>query len=104
MTLDPVEQRSDLARAPAFVPLRKTRAEVQTKHPHLTSRRNDLEKRMPRTSRIVPLVIIHLLATEKTDRVIASSCPERKLRRFGKTFDDQRIRRFLKDDEVWRSG
>src|ERR1041384_5192121 len=104
MTLDPVEQRADLSRAPAFVPLGKTRAEVQTKNPHLTSSRNDLEKRMPRGLRVVPLVIIHFLSTEKTNRMITSSSPDRKLRRFGDAFDHGRVGGLLKNDEIGRSG
>src|ERR1044072_5598442 len=66
MTFDPVEQRSDLARSPAFVPLRKSRAQVQPKHSSLTAGKHDFEKRVPRARGIVPLVIINLLAAEKT--------------------------------------
>src|ERR1051325_973732 len=104
MTIAAVEQRADLARPPAFVPLRKSRTQVQTKHAHLTSGGHDLEKRMPRAGRVMPLVILNLLSTEKSDRVIASRCPERKLRHVRETFDDHRIRRFLKDDEIRSSG
>ena len=59
---------------------------------------------MPRAGRIMPLVIIHFLATEKTNRVISSRCPEWKFRGFGDTFNNHGSRGFLKDDEVRSSS
>src|SRR6185369_9095706 len=102
MSFDSFKQRSDLARAPPFIPLRKTRAEMQTEHTRLASGRNDLEKRMTRARRIMPLVIVDFRATQKSDRVISSRRPKRKLRRLRKTLNDSRIDRLLKDYEIWR--
>src|SRR6185369_4437950 len=102
MSLDSLQQRPDLARAPALIPLRETRTEMQTKNAHLTASRNNLEKRMPRARRIVPLVIVNFRATEKTDRVISSRGPERKLRRLRKTLNYSGIDCLLKYNEVRR--
>ena len=99
---DDSANRVAIARAPAFVPLREARAQVQPKHARLTSREHDLEKRMPRSRGIVPLVIVDFLATEKTDRVVSSRGPNRKLRRRGETLDYFRIGRFLKYNQVRR--
>src|SRR5215217_2562431 len=102
MSLDSFQQRADLARSPALIPLRKPRAEMQTENARLAARRNDLEKRMPRTRRVVPLVIINFRATQKTDRVIPSRGPERKLRRLRETLNYSGIDRLLKYNEVRR--
>src|SRR5215813_1437808 len=100
MSLDSFQQRPDLARAPAFIPLRKTRTEMQTKNARLTTSRNDLEKRMPRARRIVPFVIINFRAAEKTDRVISPRGPKRKLRRVGETLNYSGIDCLLKYNEI----
>src|SRR4026208_1457474 len=97
MSLDSFEQRTDLTRAPAFIPLRKTRTEMQTKHARLASGRNDLEKRMTCARGIMPLVIVDFRTTQKPDRVISSRGPQRKLRSVGNTLNDPRIDRLLKD-------
>src|SRR5215218_5103619 len=102
MSLDPVQQRPDLARAPAFIPLRKARAEMQTKNACLASGGNDLEKGMTRACRIMPLVIIDFRATQKTDRVISSCRPERKLRRLRETLNYIGIDCLLKNNQVRR--
>src|SRR3954464_982992 len=102
MSLDSFEQRANLARAPAFIPLGKARAEMQSKHARLAAGRNDLEKRMPGARGIVPLVIINFRTTQKTDRVILSRGPKRVFRRLRDTLDDGRIDRLLKNNEVRR--
>src|SRR6185369_622946 len=104
MTLDSIEQRSHLACAPPFVPLRKSRAQMQPKDSSLATGKHDFEKRMPRSRGIVPLVIINLLPAEKTDRVILSRGPNWKLRRLRDSLDHKRIRCFLKNDHIRRRG
>src|SRR5262249_11421419 len=104
MTFDSFQQRPDLAPAPAFIPTRKPRAQMQTKHTCVSSSRNDLQERMPRPRRIVPLVISHFPAAQKSYRMIPPRRPERKSSRGGDTFDHLRMRRFLKNDEIGRSG
>jgi hypothetical protein len=75
---------------------------MQSKDPGLITSRNYFEKRMARSCRIVPLVISDLVTTQKTNRVISSRCPERKLRGDGQPFDNVRIYRFLKNDQIRR--
>src|SRR5215203_6730319 len=104
MSFDYVEQRADFARAPAVIPLRKARAEMQITYARLAAGRHDLEKRMPRARRIVPLVIVDFSATQKTDRVISSCGPKRRLRRLRDTLNYSRIGRFLENNEVRRRG
>src|SRR4029078_11953607 len=104
MSLDPFQQRTDLACAPALIPLRKTRTEMQTKNTRLTTSGDDLEKRMPRARRIVPFVIVNFRATQKTDRVISSRGPKRKLRRLRDKLDHSGIDCLLEDNEVRRRG
>src|SRR5687768_737079 len=102
MPFDSLQERTDLTRAPAFVPPRKARAQVQAKHTRLAARRNDLEKRMARARGIMPLVIGDFLAAEKTDRMIPARRPERITRRGRDAFNDFGMRGFLKDDEIGR--
>src|SRR4051794_21035311 len=102
MSLDSFEQRANLARAPAFIPLRKARAEMQSKHTRLAAGRNNLEKRMTRARGIMPLVILNLSTTQKPDRVISPRVPKRIFRRLGDAFNDRGIDRLLKDDKVRR--
>src|SRR6185369_14953750 len=104
MSLDSLQQRANLARASALIPLRKTRAQMQAENARLTTSGNDLEKRMPRARRIVPLVIDNFRATQKTDRVISSRGPERKLRRLRQTLNYRGIDRLLKYNEIGRRG
>ena len=73
---------------------------MQTKHTRLSSGGYDLEKRMPRVSRIMPLVIRDLLSTEKPDRMIRARSPERKSGGIRESFNNVRPRCFLKDDEI----
>src|SRR6185503_16199911 len=103
MTFDSIQQRPNLTRAPAFIPFRKASTEMQTKDPRLRPCGNDFEKRVSRACRVMPLVIVDLLAAEETDRVISARGPEWKPGRFGDTLDDFRMRRFLKYDQVRRS-
>src|SRR5205085_3942908 len=75
---------------------------MQTEDTRLASGGHDLEKRMTRARGIMPLVIIDLFAAEITDRMVSTRGPKRKLRGFSETFNDLRMSRFLKDDEVRR--
>lgn len=77
---------------------------MQTKHTRLSSCGNDLEKRVPRVSRIMPLVIRDLLSTEKPDRMIRACGPKRKSGGIRELFNNVRPRCFLKDDEIGISG
>src|SRR6185503_2001194 len=79
-------------------------AEVQTKDSRLRPCGNDLEKRMPRACRVMPLVIVHLLSAEKTDRMISACGPEWIFGCFGETLDDVGMRRLLKNDKIRRSS
>src|SRR5262245_11865022 len=58
---------------------------------------------MTRARRIMPLVILDLLTTQKTDRVVSPRCPERKLSGLRDTRNHRGISRFLEDDQI-RSG
>src|SRR5690242_21223476 len=100
MSLDSFEQRTNLTRAPPLVPLRKPRAEMQTKNTHLAVGGNDLEKRMARARRVMPFVISNLLFADETDRMVPPRGPERKTRFGGETFDNVGIDRFLKNNQV----
>src|SRR5688572_27910794 len=102
MSLDSLQQRSNLAPTPPFVPARKPRTQVQTKHSRLRARRNDFEKGVTRSCRVVPLVIRNFLSTKKPDRMVPSRGPERKSRRRRQSFNHFRTRRFLKDDKIRR--
>src|SRR5215212_5014766 len=97
---DPVQERTDLSCSPPLVPFRKSRAQVQTKHTSLSSCRNNLEKRMPRISRVVPLVIVNCLTTEKPNRMVSSSRPKWKFGCLRDTFNDVGMRGFLEDDQI----
>lgn len=103
MPLDSVQQRSNLTRAPAFIPPGKSRTEMQTKNARITSRRNNLQKRMTRARRIMPFVILDLFTTQEPDRVVSARCPERKLSGLGDTRNHRRISSFLEYDQI-RSG
>ena len=73
---------------------------MQAKDSCITSSRNNLEKRMARIRRVVPLVIFNLVTTQKTDRMISPRGPEGKLCSRREAFDHVRIYRFLKNNEV----
>src|SRR5690349_17568893 len=102
MSFYSLQQRSNLAPSPSFVPAREPRAQMQAKHARFSSGGNNFEKRMSRSGGIVPLVIRYFLSTQKTDRMIATRGPERKTRRDGQSLDHVRTRCFLKHDEIRR--
>src|SRR5688572_2866191 len=104
VSFDSLQQRSNLAPATALVPAGKPRTQVQAKHSRLSAGWNDLEKRMTRARRIVPLVIRNLVAAEKTDRMPRARGPKRKARVGSQAFDNVRMRRFLEDHEIGIRG
>src|SRR5436305_13751530 len=75
---------------------------MQAEDTCLASSGHDLKKRMTRACRIMPFVIIDLLAAEITDRVVSARGPKWKSRGFRKTFNDLRMSCFLKNDNVRR--
>src|ERR1051326_5980806 len=75
---------------------------MQTKDSCVSPRRNNLEKRVAAARRIVPLMIINLVTTQKTDQMISSCGPERKLRSGREAFDNMWVDRFLKNNEIRR--
>src|SRR5690349_7899136 len=73
---------------------------MQSKNTHVAVGGNDLEKRMARAGRVVPLVVSDLLFADETDRVMPARRPERKACFRGEAFDHVGIDRFLKNNQV----
>src|ERR1044072_8205281 len=77
---------------------------MQTKNTRVAVGGNNLQKRMARARRVVPLVIGDLLFADETNRMMPARGPERKTGLSGEAFDDVGIDRFLKDDKVRIDG